>query len=78
MNDSPPLPPASGRSMTDREAETAQFMALLQNGFPKSAVFLELARTPLKYLALSTPLIAAIWFGAPAEVIRLLTKLGWG
>jgi len=78
MTDMPPLPPASGRLMTDREAETAQFMALLQNGFPKSAVFLELARTPLKYLALSTPLIAAIWFGAPAEVIRLLTKLGWG
>ncbi len=77
MNDMSPLPPASGRSMTDREAETAQFLALLQSGRPKSAVFLEFARTPFaKYLGLSLLLTAGIWCGVPFEVIRLLAKLG--
>lgn len=76
MNDMPPLPPASGRSMTDREAETAQFMALLQEGRPKSAVFLELARTPFaKYLALTALLLAAAVCGISSETLGLLAKL---
>jgi hypothetical protein len=63
--------------MTDREAELAQFMALLQNGRPKSAVFLELTRTSLaKYLGLSLLLALGILCGIPFEVIKLLVRLG--
>ncbi|MDZ3831908.1 MAG: hypothetical protein U0S50_08850 [Sphingopyxis sp.] len=79
MNDMPPLPPASGRSMTDREAETAQFMALLQAGRHKSALLLELARTSFaKYLALAALLLAAALCGVTSEAIGVLARLGWG
>lgn len=79
MTDMPPLPPASGRSMTDREAETAQFMALLQEGRPKSAVLLELARTPFaKYLALTMLLLAAALCDVPSEAISFIARLRSG
>ena len=79
MTDMPPLPPVGDRPMTDREAELAQFMALVQQGRHKTAVLLELSRTPLaKYLALTILLLAAALCGVPAEAISFLAKLRAG
>jgi hypothetical protein len=65
--------------MTDREAELAQFMALVQKDRHKSALLLELARTPLaKYLAFTILLLAAALCGVPAEAISFLAKLQAG
>ena len=79
MTDMPPLPPVGDRPMTDREAELAQFMALVQRGRHKSAVLLELSRTPLaKYLALTILLLVAALCDVPAEAISFLAKLRAG
>ena len=79
MTDIPPLPPIGDRPMTDREAELAQFMALVQQGRHKTAVLLELSRTPLaKYLALTILLLVAALCDVPAEAISFLTKLRAG
>ena len=76
MTDMPPLPPVGDRPMTDREAELAQFMALVQQGRHKTAVLLELSRTPLaKYLALTILLLVAALCDVPAEAISFLAKL---
>ncbi|MDX2209957.1 MAG: hypothetical protein SFV20_06310 [Sphingopyxis sp.] len=65
--------------MTDREAELAQFMALVQQGRHKTAVLLELSRTPLaKYLALTILLLVAALCDVPAEAISFLAKLRAG
>ncbi|MGV1684456.1 hypothetical protein [Sphingopyxis sp. UBA6734] len=79
MTDIPPLPPIGDRPMTDREAELAQFMALVQQGRHKTAVLLELSRTPLaKYLALTILLLVAALCDVPAEAISFLAKLRAG
>lgn len=79
MTDLPPLPPVGDRPMTDREAELAQFMALVQMGRHKSVVLLELCRTPLaKYLVLTIMLLVAALCGVPAEAISSLLKLRAG
>ena len=79
MTDIPPLPPIGDRPMTDREAELAQFMALVQQGRHKTAVLLELSRTPLaKYLALTILLLVAALCDVPAEAISFLAKLQAG
>ena len=79
MTDIPPLPPIGDRPMTDREAELAQFMALVQQGRHKTAVLLELSRTPLaKYLALTILLLVAALCDVPAEAISFLLKLRAG
>ncbi|WP_058802374.1 hypothetical protein [Sphingopyxis sp. H115] len=65
--------------MTDREAELAQFVALVQMGRHKSALLLELSRTPpAKYLAVTILLLAAALCGIPAEAISFLLKLRAG
>lgn len=76
MTDMPPLPPVGDRPMTDREAELAQFMALLQDGRPKSAMVLALARTPfaMRLLTLTIVVITCL-LGVPMDAYRLLAMM---
>lgn len=76
MNDMPPLPSTSDRPMTDREAELAQFMALLKDGRPKSAMVLALAQTPFAMRLLTlTIIIVTCLLGVPVDAYRLLAKV---
>lgn len=76
MTDMPPLPPVGERPMTDREAELAQFMALLQDGRPKSAIALALLQTPFAMRLLTlTIIIVTCLLGVPMDAYRLLARM---
>lgn len=76
MTDMPPLPPVGERPMTDREAELAQFMALLQDGRPKSAIDLALLQTPFAMRLLTlTIIIVTCLLGVPMDAYRLLARM---